>query len=151
MAKEESRTDDESPVEQPSFNGKLQQFSYDPATNHRPTRRSPRLNNGVAPTPTADLKPAPRSPKRKADDTSPSPTLDTTAPSLASSTSPSPRKRAKTKARTKTGTKLKKGPGYAPPEKYAHLNLLPDTLEEGLICAFVGLNPGIKTAEMGHA
>jgi G:T/U-mismatch repair DNA glycosylase len=41
--------------------------------------------------------------------------------------------------------------GYAPPSTYAHLPLLPDVLEPNLICAFVGLNPGIQTARDGHA
>jgi thymine-DNA glycosylase len=42
-------------------------------------------------------------------------------------------------------------PGYAPPSKYAHLPLLPDVIIPGLICIFVGLNPGIETATRGHA
>lgn len=38
-----------------------------------------------------------------------------------------------------------------PPSKYSHLPLLRDVLEPGLICAFVGLNPGVQTARSGHA
>ncbi|KAL8691696.1 MAG: hypothetical protein Q9218_003133 [Villophora microphyllina] len=42
--------------------------------------------------------------------------------------------------------------GYAPPSKYAHLvNHLTDSLAPNLICIFVGLNPGIRTATTGHA
>ncbi|KAL9605438.1 MAG: hypothetical protein Q9179_001350 [Wetmoreana sp. 5 TL-2023] len=42
--------------------------------------------------------------------------------------------------------------GYAPPSKYAHLvNNLTDSLAPNLICVFVGLNPGIRTATTGHA
>ncbi|KAL8769170.1 MAG: hypothetical protein Q9209_004804 [Squamulea sp. 1 TL-2023] len=42
--------------------------------------------------------------------------------------------------------------GYAPPSKYAHLvNKLTDSLAPNLICLFVGLNPGIRTATTGHA
>lgn len=41
--------------------------------------------------------------------------------------------------------------GYAPPSQYAHLNELVDILEPNLICVFVGLNPGIRTAMEGHA
>ncbi|KAI4198778.1 MAG: hypothetical protein LQ348_001970 [Seirophora lacunosa] len=42
--------------------------------------------------------------------------------------------------------------GYAPPSKYAHLvNKLTDSLASNLICIFVGLNPGIRTATTGHA
>lgn len=40
---------------------------------------------------------------------------------------------------------------YAPPSKYAHLPLLLDILEPGLITVFVGTNPGIRTATAGHA
>lgn len=42
--------------------------------------------------------------------------------------------------------------GYAPPSKYAHLvNKLTDSLAPNLICVFVGVNPGIRTATTGHA
>ncbi|KAI9882021.1 MAG: pyruvate dehydrogenase E1, beta subunit [Watsoniomyces obsoletus] len=41
--------------------------------------------------------------------------------------------------------------GYAPPEMYAHLNYLLDVIEPNLICLFVGTNPGVRTAEEGHA
>ncbi|KAL9001008.1 MAG: hypothetical protein Q9169_000492 [Polycauliona sp. 2 TL-2023] len=42
--------------------------------------------------------------------------------------------------------------GYAPPSKYAHLvNNLTDSLAPNLICLFIGLNPGIRTATTGHA
>lgn len=37
----------------------------------------------------------------------------------------------------------RKSNGYAPPETYAHLSPLQDTLEPNLICVFIGLNPGI--------
>jgi len=40
---------------------------------------------------------------------------------------------------------------YAPPSKYAHLPVLLDILEPGLITVFVGTNPGIRTATAGHA
>ena len=42
--------------------------------------------------------------------------------------------------------------GYAPPSKYAHLiNNLVDSLAPNLICVFIGVNPGIRTATTGHA
>lgn len=42
--------------------------------------------------------------------------------------------------------------GYAPPSKYAHLvNNLVDSLGSNLICLFIGLNPGLRTATTGHA
>ncbi|KAH8600656.1 uracil-DNA glycosylase-like protein [Bisporella sp. PMI_857] len=40
--------------------------------------------------------------------------------------------------------------GYAPPSTYAHLPALPDTITPNLLCLFVGLNPGIQTATLGH-
>ena len=40
--------------------------------------------------------------------------------------------------------------GYAPPSTYAHLKGLTDTITPNLICLFVGLNPGIQTATLGH-
>ncbi|KAI9771157.1 MAG: hypothetical protein M1840_002508 [Geoglossum simile] len=139
----DSRTNAESPTEQPSFNGKLEEFSYD---DPRRARRSPGLSKGAETTPSADLKPASPAPKRKAGDIRSFLTAGATTPSQASSsTSSPPGKRARREV------KGKKSPGYAPPEKYAHLNLLPDTLEDGLLCAFVGLNPGIMTAARGHA
>jgi thymine-DNA glycosylase len=39
---------------------------------------------------------------------------------------------------------------YAPPSTYAHLPALPDTITPNLLCLFVGLNPGIQTATLGH-
>ncbi|KAI4189090.1 MAG: hypothetical protein L6R41_001697 [Letrouitia leprolyta] len=55
------------------------------------------------------------------------------------------------------GTPLAKKPsrtsaGYAPPSKYSHVvNKLTDSLAPNLICLFIGLNPGIRTAITGHA
>lgn len=40
---------------------------------------------------------------------------------------------------------------YAPPEKYAYLNGVPDAIDHGLVLLLVGLNPGVTTATMGHA
>ncbi|TKA33243.1 hypothetical protein B0A50_00796 [Salinomyces thailandicus] len=55
-------------------------------------------------------------------------------------------------ATTSSPTKRKKQSSkYAPPSKYAHLPKLLDILEPGLICVFVGTNPGIRTATAGHA
>ncbi|WPH03202.1 g/u mismatch-specific uracil dna glycosylase [Acrodontium crateriforme] len=39
---------------------------------------------------------------------------------------------------------------YTPPSTYAHLPPLPDILAPGLICIFVGTNPGVRTALAGH-
>lgn len=40
---------------------------------------------------------------------------------------------------------------YAPPSKYAHLAPLTDILQPNLIAVFVGFNPGVRTATVGHA
>ena len=40
---------------------------------------------------------------------------------------------------------------YAPPERYAHLNGVPDAIDYNLILLLVGLNPGVTTATVGHA
>lgn len=40
---------------------------------------------------------------------------------------------------------------YAHPSKYAHLPPLQDVLEDNLIAIFVGFNPGVRTAQAGHA
>ncbi|ESK93392.1 hypothetical protein Moror_1803 [Moniliophthora roreri MCA 2997] len=39
---------------------------------------------------------------------------------------------------------------YAAPEKYAHLRPINDYLEEGLDIVFCGINPGRRSAELGH-
>lgn len=41
--------------------------------------------------------------------------------------------------------------GYAPPTTYAHLPQLPDALAPNMHILFCGLNPGIRTAQTGHA
>ena len=52
----------------------------------------------------------------------------------------SPRKRKRTSS------------GYCPPSKYAHItNHLTDSLAPNLICIFIGVNPGLRTATTGHA
>ncbi|KAK9469454.1 uracil-DNA glycosylase-like protein, partial [Lipomyces arxii] len=52
-----------------------------------------------------------------------------------------------------TPMKKKRKPArkYAPPSKYSHLSPISDSLAADLICIFVGINPGVKTAQEGHA
>ncbi|OTB17299.1 hypothetical protein K445DRAFT_46340, partial [Daldinia sp. EC12] len=48
--------------------------------------------------------------------------------------------------------KRSRGPSsYAPPSTYAHLPLLPDAIAPNLLILFIGLNPGLQTARVGHA
>ncbi|KAL9584978.1 MAG: hypothetical protein Q9212_001800 [Teloschistes hypoglaucus] len=61
-------------------------------------------------------------------------------------------KRKRESTETGNTSTLKKLKGYAPPSKYAHLvNNLTDSLAPNLLCIFIGLNPGIRTATTGHA
>jgi len=68
----------------------------------------------------------------------------------------SKRKRTAENAASKSlhDTSLTKKPrpskGYTPPSTYAHLKGLIDTITPNLLCLFVGLNPGIQTATLGH-
>jgi mismatch-specific thymine-DNA glycosylase len=68
----------------------------------------------------------------------------------------SKRKRIAEKSTSKSlhYTSLTKKPrpskGYALPSTYAHLKGLTDTITPNLLCLFVGLNPGIQTATLGH-
>jgi TDG/mug DNA glycosylase family protein len=67
------------------------------------------------------------------------------------STSNGSKKRGPTKSTRSPIQKRKKTSKYAEPAKYAHLNGLPDTIVPNLLCLLVGHNPGIKTAQVGHA
>ncbi|TEY79490.1 hypothetical protein BOTCAL_0044g00230 [Botryotinia calthae] len=72
----------------------------------------------------------------------PSPLKRSLEPHSASSASnPSPAKKRRSRA----------GGGYKPPSHYAHLSFLPDVITPNLLCLFVGLNPGLLTAQVGHA
>lgn len=63
-----------------------------------------------------------------------------------SSTSSTPTSRASPKKK-----RSRPKSGYAPPSVYAHLPLLPDALAPNLLALFCGLNPGVRTAQTGHA
>lgn len=54
------------------------------------------------------------------------------------------------KAGAAPGGPRKKSSSYAPPSKYAHLNGVPDQLNDNMLCMFIGLNPGVATAQAGH-
>lgn len=65
--------------------------------------------------------------------------LSTTSTTTTTTTTTTPKKKPKTPT------------GYAHPSTYAHLPELTDIMGENLIGIFVGLNPGLKTAAVGHA
>lgn len=69
------------------------------------------------------------------------------------SPSPSPIKKSKPSPSVLSPLpKNRRSAGYAPPSKYAHIvNKLTDSITPNLICLFIGLNPGIRTATSGHA
>ncbi|KAL2876661.1 uracil DNA N-glycosylase Thp1 [Colletotrichum sp. CLE4] len=54
------------------------------------------------------------------------------------------------KPTAKPKRKRKAAGGYAPPSTYAHLPHLTDILAPNLLILFVGLNPGLRTAALGH-
>jgi mismatch-specific thymine-DNA glycosylase len=73
-----------------------------------------------------------------------SPTLATVKQETTEITSPSPSPSSQKRKRPSSS--------YAPPSKYAHLgNKLVDSLAPNLICVFIGVNPGLRTATAGHA
>ncbi|OBT89445.1 hypothetical protein VE02_02029 [Pseudogymnoascus sp. 03VT05] len=140
--KTEDATLEALPVPLPSFKGRLNLSSFAfSAPAPQPLRRSPRsLTPKVeaSNSPTALISILKIEPSNSP---SPSRKRGTDSLSLPPSASSSPTK----KSRSHTPA------GYAPPSKYAHLNELVDILEPHLLCIFIGLNPGVRTATEGHA
>ncbi|KAG6368492.1 hypothetical protein INS49_002701 [Diaporthe citri] len=68
-----------------------------------------------------------------------------TADSSSPSSTPTPGSTKKPKKRNRPKS------GYQPPGVYAHLPPLPDALAPNLLALFCGLNPGVRTAQTGHA
>lgn len=56
-----------------------------------------------------------------------------------------------TKKPLKKNKSKRQSAGYQPPSVYAHLPPLPDALAPNLLALFCGLNPGVRTAQTGHA
>ncbi|KAI0014855.1 DNA glycosylase [Xylariomycetidae sp. FL0641] len=127
---------------EPSFEGRLQLKNFmfsapDTSAMSSGPRRSSRLSAATltaTSTPSASSSPA----------AGPSPTSNTGFDAAAAKSiptpSPSPRKKRPRPSST-----------YAPPSTYAHLPLLPDALAPNLLILFIGLNPGLQTARVGHA
>lgn len=124
----------------PSFKGALEQYNFveTPSPNRRVTRWL--SSTQASPTPAAkSTTRAMSSPTRKAPSRATCPKRKAAEP--APSASPSPVKK-----------KQRPSSSYAPPSKYAHVtNHLTDSLAPNLICVFIGVNPGIRTATTGHA
>ena len=106
----------------PSFGGRLLRFAFSSSSSSRAPIITPHR-----PTPPENPPPTSRNPRSR-------------GPVAEPSSRPA---RAKKKRPRHTG--------YAPPSTYAHLPPLPDNLEENLICVFIGINPGLTTARIGHS
>ena len=123
MAKVSQRLSNSSQAKQTSFQGTLEQYGFQAPMPPSPVKRVTRLSS--VPKESPSLSPI----KRKG---------LVEEPSSSSSQLPKKPKRSPS--------------GYAPPSKYAHIpNLLVDKIVPNLICLFIGVNPGIRTATTGHA
>ncbi|KAL9007078.1 MAG: hypothetical protein Q9188_000201 [Gyalolechia gomerana] len=138
----------------PNFDHALEQYKYDTSPRPYPTRaamikhhqHSPRLQRKRKLTAAVEASPAKKSQRISSLDAD-------EILHQQSSKSVRGRKATKDAAETPPPKKLKRpSAGYAPPSKYSYLvNKLTDSLAPNLICLFVGLNPGIRTATTGHA
>ena len=134
----------------PTFKGALEQYAFaeTPSPNKRDTRQSRSTQGSSASAVPSTLKVSEQAMSSPALRASPILRASSRATSLkrraiepAASAPPSPSKKRKHPSSS-----------YAPPSKYAHLtNRLTDSLAPNLICIFIGVNPGIRTATTGHA
>ncbi|KAI9822222.1 MAG: hypothetical protein M1832_003045 [Thelocarpon impressellum] len=108
-----------------TFKGRLRQYAY-ASTSSTPS------------TPSV-------SPSKRRVDTIPSSSRVTRTATVSVTT---PRKRVKKVTTAKTTRAPAK---YAPPSTYAHLPGLPDCLGPSMFILFVGVNPGQRSAAVGHA
>lgn len=133
-----------------SFKGRLDmdsfRFQTPSAALRRSTRSSSTISTSFKPT-KANVdahSPPSKARKRKADTVRDASTETQVEAESPASSGPTPRPATKKKR-----TRLRSG--YAPPSVYAHLPCLPDALAPNLLVLFCGLNPGIRTAQTGHA
>ncbi|KAI5859104.1 G/U mismatch-specific uracil DNA glycosylase [Tricharina praecox] len=143
---------DEKPVG--TFGGSLDKYAFGPrSATSSPAKRaissavaSPirRAASALATTSTTPPQPSPRK-RLRSSTLKPKPEPD---PEEAT---PSPVAPAGDDEKKKTKKKRPKHAGYAPPSKYRHLSGIPDATAPGMITLFIGTNPGIRTAETGHA
>lgn len=152
------------PLPQSSFSGRLNMdnFRFKAEPQSPPAGQAPRRSNRLSSTPVKPessrrtiSSPKTGTKKRKAAVISGGDTLipalpdgsteaetaaaDSSSPSSTPTTKPNKKKRNRPKA------------GYQPPSVYAHLPPLPDALGPNLLALFCGLNPGVRTAQTGHA
>lgn len=64
---------------------------------------------------------------------------------------PSPSPSPTTPQGTRSKKRNRQKSTYQPPSAYSHLPFLPDALAPNLLVLFCGLNPGVRTAQTGHA
>ncbi|KAI2630349.1 DNA glycosylase [Hypomontagnella submonticulosa] len=124
-----------------SFAGRLQLSNFMfTGPGHNPSSPGPRRSQRLStPQPAASSQHSPsKSRKRKIKLEAPEVESGSSSTGKNTPTS-SPKKRSRTSS------------SYAPPAKYAHLPLLPDAMAPNLLILFIGLNPGLKTATVGHA
>ncbi|POS77754.1 hypothetical protein DHEL01_v203850 [Diaporthe helianthi] len=136
---------------QSSFSGRLNMENFrfktepqSPSAGQTPTCRSTRLSStpvkSESPRRTISAAPTSGTRKRKAAAADASSAPSSTPPTPGNTIrSPTPKKRSRQKS------------GYQPPSVYAHLPPLPDALAPNLLALFCGLNPGVRTAQTGHA
>lgn len=126
-----SRETEELP-ETPTIKVSLSQYAFSGSPTAPPTTRLTRSSNSAA-------APLPSTPNTASKSVSRPPTA--TSPLAPVSTQKNNKKR-----------KRESSSYAASSRKYAHLpNLLVDVLAPNLICVFIGVNPGLKTASSGHA
>ncbi|KAI3394630.1 hypothetical protein diail_2494 [Diaporthe ilicicola] len=147
------------PPPQSSFLGRLDMENFRfkaepqaPAGGHTPPRRSTRLSttprkleSPIRTTPVPDT----TSRKRKAAGVPALPDGSTEA-EAADSSPPTPTQGGSSSTK-KPKKRNRQTTGYQPPSVYAHLPPLPDALAPNLLALFCGLNPGVRTAQTGHA
>ncbi|KAI9705986.1 MAG: hypothetical protein M1836_005392 [Candelina mexicana] len=128
--KQEGPTHEVTTSPKTSFNGALKHYTFTPSPKASPSTTITKTSTSITTTRTTTTPIPPRqTPKRKA-----SPSLPLPSPS------PGPPK------------KKRRSPSkYAPPSKYAHLPPLLDILAPSLLLIFIGVNPGLRTSQAGHA
>ncbi|KAI1656828.1 DNA glycosylase [Daldinia decipiens] len=149
MAADEDNQEIHNSLGETSFEGRLQLKNFifkgssqsSSSTSPRRSQRLPTPQSAISSqsSPLSSLEALPKSKKRKTGSAISDADENSSKGTPPASASPSSKKRSR-------------GPSsYAPPSTYAHLPLLPDAIAPNLLIFFIGLNPGIQTARVGHA